>query len=66
MTRIVLYTAGMVILVLLGLGVLTSIAGDLAMLVDAWGLWGVPIFLAVPVTVAVGGSLIEDRTGRGR
>jgi hypothetical protein len=33
----------------------------LARLAGAWGLWGVPIFFAVPVTVAVGGSLIGDR-----
>ena len=61
MARVVLYAAGVVILLPLGLGVLGSVLGDLGMLVDAWGLWGVPLFVAVPVTVYVGGSLIGDR-----
>ena len=62
--RVVLYAAGAVILLPLGLGVLDSVLGDLTMLVDSWGLWGVPIFFAVPVTVYVGGSLMTPRPDR--
>jgi len=59
--RIALYVIGLLVILPLGLSVLGSVLSDLAMLVDAFGLWAVPIFLAVPVTVAVGGMLVSDR-----
>ena len=64
--RIVLCAAGVLILAPMFVQVLASVLDDLAMLVDASGLWGVPLFFAVPVTVAVGGTLIGDGSGRGR
>jgi len=44
---------GVLVLIPLGLALLASVLGDLGMLIDAFGLWGIVIFLVPTATMLV-------------
>lgn len=52
-TRLILFLAAVFILAPLGIALALSVLDDAAMLVSAFGVWGVAIFLALPAAIFV-------------